>query len=64
MKLFDRQRGGVAQRAYGAAGDIVGHVNQQIEVFVPALAVLDGLTTRTAIRSLPAWRALTAGFSK
>src|ERR1700687_5903667 len=62
-EALDRQRGGVAQRTYGAAGDIVGHVKQQIEVFVPALTVLDAIDhAPQPSRPLPAWRALSAGF--
>src|SRR6266567_1076735 len=62
-EALDRQRGRVAQRADGASGDIVGHVNQQIEVFVPALTVLDAIDhAPQPSRPLPAWRALSAGF--
>src|SRR5450756_2174479 len=61
-EALDRQRRGVAQRAYGAAGDVVGHAQQQVEVFVAALPVLDTIDhTPQPSGSLPAWRALTAG---
>src|ERR1700687_2381840 len=61
-EALDRQRGGVAQRAYGAAGDVVGHGDQQVEVFVPALPVLDAVHHAPQPSGpLAAWRALTAG---
>src|SRR5579859_7688299 len=40
-EALHRQRGRIAQRADGATGDVVGHVGEQVEVLVPALAVLD-----------------------
>src|SRR5438874_5048776 len=61
-EALDRQRGGVSQRAYGAAGDVVGHGDQQVEVFVPALPVLDAVDyAPQPSGSLAAWRALAAG---
>src|SRR5882724_440041 len=40
-EALHRQRGGVAERADGASGDVVGDVDQQIEVLALSLAVLD-----------------------
>src|SRR5512144_1089623 len=40
-EALHRQRGGVAQRADGAPGDVVGDVVQHVEVRARALAVLD-----------------------
>src|SRR6202162_2406091 len=61
-EALDRQRCGIAQRANGAAGDVVGHGEQQVEVFVPALPVLDAVDhAPQPSGSLPAWRALAAG---
>src|SRR5215468_8113885 len=42
-EALDRQRCGVAQRTDRASGDVVGNRDQQIEVFVTALAVLDAV---------------------
>src|SRR6185295_15305574 len=42
-EALHRQRSGVAQRADGAAGDVVGHRRQQVEVLVAALPVLDAV---------------------
>src|SRR6202171_3541969 len=61
-EALDRQCGGVSQRAYGAAGDVVGDGDQQVEVFVPALPVLDAIDHAPQPSGpLAAWRALTAG---
>src|SRR5688572_22528638 len=42
-EALHRQRRGVAQRADGAPGDVVGDVGQQLEVLHAALAVLDAV---------------------
>src|ERR1700719_1311625 len=61
-EALDRQRGGVSQRAYGAAGAVVGPGEQKVEVFVPALPVLDAVAHAPQPSSpLAAWRTLTAG---
>src|SRR3954464_6931433 len=38
-----RHRGGIAQRADGAALDVVGHGVQQVDVFHLSMAVLDAI---------------------
>src|SRR4249919_1094765 len=39
-KALHRQRGGIAQRANRAPGDVIGHGQQEIEVLVPAFTTL------------------------
>src|SRR6516165_11434340 len=57
------QRRGVAQRADRAPGDVVGDRNQEVEVFVTALAVLDSVDDAPEPPGpLAARRALAAGF--
>src|ERR1700684_3171659 len=55
-ETFDRQRGGVAQCADGAAGDIVGDRIQHVEVLVLAFAVFDAVD-----HAIQPARALAAG---
>src|SRR3954467_13474958 len=42
-EALHRQRRGVAERSHRPPGDVVGDVDQKIEIFVPALSVLDAL---------------------
>src|SRR3981189_221276 len=61
-EALHRQRGGVAQRADGAPGDVVGDVVEQREVLHPAEAVLDAVHHAVQPASaLAAGRALAAG---
>src|SRR5262252_73855 len=58
-----RQRRRVAERADRAPGDVVGDVDQQVEVLVPALPVLDAVHHAIQpARAFAAGRALPAGF--
>src|SRR5690242_868392 len=42
-EALDRERRGIAERADGATGDVVGDRSQQIEVLVATLSVLDAI---------------------
>src|SRR5258706_12821492 len=62
-EAFHRQRGGIAQRADRAAGDVVRHRIKFVEIFRTALPVLDAMDH--AIQPAGAFaarRALAAGF--
>src|SRR5512140_34944 len=62
-EAFHRQRRRVAQGADGAPGDVVGHVGEHIQVFLPPLAVL--YAVHHAVHpagAFAAGRALPAGF--
>src|SRR4051812_2573249 len=62
-EALHRQRRGVAQRADGAAGDVVGNVIEEREVFHAALAVLDAVHHAVEpAGALAAGRALAARF--
>src|SRR5688572_17724189 len=65
VDLHERARGhggGVSERADGAALDLVGEVQEQVEVFLPALARLDAVDDAVEpARALAARRALPAG---
>ena len=61
-EALHRQRRGIAQRADRASGDVVRHRHQQVEVLVPALAVLDPVHhPPEPARPFAARRALAAG---
>src|SRR5713226_1040262 len=61
-EALHRQRGGIAQCADRAAGNIVRDRHQHLEVLVPALAVLDPVDhAPQPSRALAARRALAAG---
>src|SRR5215467_2721580 len=61
-EALHRQGGGVAERADGAPGDVVGDVDQQVEVLVLSLAVLDAVDHAVEpAGSLAAGRALATG---
>src|SRR6476646_897763 len=53
---------GVPERADGATLDVVGEVEEQVEVFLAAFAVLDAVQDAVEpAGALAAWRALAAG---
>src|SRR5262247_2015775 len=61
-EALHRQRRSIAQRADGAAGDVVGDVVEKVEVLEPALAVLDPVHHAVEpAGALAAGRALPAG---
>src|SRR5260370_32450931 len=58
-----RQRRGVAKRADGAAGDVVGHRVQRFQILGPALSMLDAMDHPVQpAGAFAAGCALTAGF--
>src|SRR5271167_1752286 len=61
-EALHRQRGGVAQGADRAPGDVVRHRQQHVEVLVLALAVFDAVDDAPQpAGALAAWRARAAG---
>src|SRR3979490_2810516 len=62
-EALHRQRRGVAQRADGAAGDVVGHRVQRFQILGPALSMLDAMDHPVQPAcAFAAGRALAAGF--